>query len=240
MGKIFFKNRKGERLVGMLDHVTYDRIVVFLHGFESSKEIQGRREDIIRKFVEAGYSFFSFDFAGCGESPGVFEKTSVKSRSQDYSSALSFLRKEGYKSFFVIGSSMGAAVAINHPDKKVKALALLVPLTQLHGVYDKIMHPDSMIEFIGKLAFKKIHTQEFFKELKSLSLDKKIRSITSPTIMIQAGQDPIIDSGDSKKTYRMLKCKKKYVEVVGTHWLLIPSSFSKALDEILKWFSKWV
>jgi alpha-beta hydrolase superfamily lysophospholipase len=237
--KVFFKNEKEEKLVGLLDHVNFDKLVIALHGFESNKEIDFKRKIISSKLTNLGYSFFVFDFAGCGESTGNFKKTSIKSRSQDFKAALNFLKSKGYKDYAVIGFSMGSAVAIHSWSKKIKAMALVVPLTQPKSVFESLNHPDNFIELIEKKVFEFTKTKDFYNELGKLDLDKKIEKITSPTLLVQANQDTLVFKRDTKKTYRMLNCKKKYFEVRGTHFLLFPLSFDKVLDEVVTWFEKY-
>jgi len=237
--KVFFKNKKGEKLVGLIDHVSFDKVVIGLHGFESSKEMNLRRKLVSSKMVKAGYSFFVFDFAGCGESDGDFKKTSVKSRSQDFKSALKFLKSKGYKNFAVIGFSMGGAVAIHAWSKSVKTMALVVPLTQPKSMFEALKHPDNIIELLEKKAFEFTKTKVFRDELGTLDLDNKIGKITSPTLLVQAKHDTLVYKRDTKKTYELLNCKKKYFEVRGTHFLLFPFSFDKVLNQIVVWFAKY-
>ncbi|MBR9679180.1 MAG: alpha/beta fold hydrolase [Nanoarchaeota archaeon] len=237
--KVFFKNRKGEKLVGLLDHVSFNKIVVALHGFTSNKQMELKRMVMSPKLTKLGFSFFSFDFAGCGESDGDFNKTSIKSRSQDFKSSLLFLKSLGYKKFAVVGFSMGSAVAIQSWSKKIKVMALVVPLTQPKNVSKRLEHPNSIVKLVEKKMFEAINTKVFYDEIRELNLNKNIEKITSPTLLVQAKQDTLILKRDSKKTYKLLSCKKKYFEVIGTHLLLFPLSFDKILDEIIIWFKKY-
>ena len=134
---------------------------------------------------------------------------------------------------------MGASVAIHSWSKKVKVMALLVPLTQPKSMFESLNHPDNFIELIEKKVFEHTKTKDFMNELGTLDLNEKIEKITSPTLLVQAKQDTLVFKRDTKKTYKLLNCKKKYFEVRGTHLLLFPLSFDKVLDEIIKWFKKY-
>jgi alpha-beta hydrolase superfamily lysophospholipase len=238
--KVFFRNKKGLKLVGLLDHISFDKVVVALHGLASDKDFNGKRKKVSKILCKLGYSFFSFDFAGCGESQGSMLETSVKSRVQDYRAVIKFLKGKGYKSFAVIGASMGAAVAISAWTKSVKALVLLVPLTQPRSIHRTISRPKKLLEFIEEKILESKHVPFFLKEIETLELDEKIGKITSPTLVVQAKQDFLIRRKDTRKSYRLLNCKKKYLEVTGSHLLVLPSSFNHVLDETVKWIEKWM
>lgn len=94
--------------------------IMLLHGSSSNKGNFIMME-VARALCEHGYSVFSFDFRGNGESGG--ELTSLGYwETQDVAGALSYLKTQGISEVGVIGYSMGAATALlaatDHPEMR--------------------------------------------------------------------------------------------------------------------------
>lgn len=111
--KLSFKNSKGNQLCGILSSPASgkDKIVILCHGFSSSKESRTNVE-FEEIFNEGGLATFRFDFYGHGESGGKFEDITLGEAAHDLEQAYSFLKKRGYKKFYLVGSSFGGAASV--------------------------------------------------------------------------------------------------------------------------------
>ena len=69
--RVFFKNSRGHRLVGVLHSPKKPTVnaIVICHGYASNKT--GKAKKLARFFAQHGYAALRFDFTGCGESAGA-------------------------------------------------------------------------------------------------------------------------------------------------------------------------
>lgn len=145
--KVFFKS-SSHRLAGSLvlpDSEKPATAVIFLHGGgQSSKE---RFKDWQFFFAENNIASLAIDFTGVGESEGRFEEGSLNQRLKDAQAAVLFLEKEldlDERRLGVVGTSMGAHVAIRLLDKypKMGALFLYAPAAYSAEAENKLLNEE--------------------------------------------------------------------------------------------------
>ncbi|XP_074559889.1 uncharacterized protein LOC141815925 isoform X2 [Curcuma longa] len=102
--KITVQNKHGEKLVGLLHYNGSRKLVIVCHGFRSSKD-----EKIFVSLGSAltiqGISVFRFDFAGNGESEGVFRYGNYKREAEDIRSVILYFLEQNYEISAIIGHS---------------------------------------------------------------------------------------------------------------------------------------
>jgi uncharacterized protein len=110
---------------------------LFCHGFTGTRIGPGYLfVRLSRALAEEGISSFRFDFAGCGESEGLFRDMTVDTMCADLLSAVRRLRKSFSPSRLILaGHSLGGMVAGLCCDKvKPEGLALLAPVADPEGL----------------------------------------------------------------------------------------------------------
>jgi alpha/beta superfamily hydrolase len=107
--KKFFVETGGRRLVGVL-HTAGEACIITCHGMESYKD-SPKYIRIAERFSEEGISVCRFDFGGCGESEGNFYD--INGRFDDLVTIGNFIRNEGFAKVGLLGSSLGASLAIS-------------------------------------------------------------------------------------------------------------------------------
>ena len=130
---------KGYTLAGQL-HLPGERVfpgVVVCHGFKDHKD-KPFYVDLARTLERSGFAVLRFDFAGSGESEGLFEDISIAQEVADVDYAVTFLtnRHEVDPSRIgVCGISLGGMVAIMQmtSNPAIRALACLCPAIDRHG-----------------------------------------------------------------------------------------------------------
>lgn len=141
------------------------------------------------------------DYRGFGKSAGRPSENGVY---LDGAAALRFVRDSlGYleKNIFVIGSSLGTAVAVNTVRRKtVAGLVLVAPLTTGRA-YARALG-------FGLLSLIAGH---------SFDTMSKIRDITSPLLVIHGTDDRLIPISMGREVYRAAATKKEFVEIEGGH-----------------------
>lgn len=95
---------------------------------------------LVQKFSAAGYSTLAIDLRGHGQSGGGnwedFEEEQFKSMINDVESAAQYLRqKHPTSNIAIIGTSLGANLALNYASKNnVSSVVLLSPGLEYHGI----------------------------------------------------------------------------------------------------------
>jgi uncharacterized protein len=133
---LFFENRKGENLFGMLHRperqTASDLAVVFCHPISWEKQFSYRAySQFSRHLAGAGYTSFRFDAFGFGESDGELVDATVRSQVEDTLAAIDCVRNSTECTRFVLlGARFGGAIAslaaAESPD--VDALILISPV----------------------------------------------------------------------------------------------------------------
>ncbi|MFC1728312.1 alpha/beta hydrolase family protein [Nanoarchaeota archaeon] len=129
--KVFFGNKKGKKLCGIISDPTEDKekpIIILVHGLSSGKD--GRTFTTLEQTLnEKEISIFRFDLHGHGESEGKFEDVTVSEAVDDILNAIDFLKGLGYSKIGLVGSSFGgiSAMGAASKSKDVFVLALKAP-----------------------------------------------------------------------------------------------------------------
>uniref|UniRef100_A0A2P2KW83 Serine aminopeptidase S33 domain-containing protein n=2 Tax=Rhizophora mucronata TaxID=61149 RepID=A0A2P2KW83_RHIMU len=122
--KVIVGNKHGEKLVGILHETGSKELVVVCHGFQSRKE----RIPMVALAValeQEGISAFRFDFAGNGESEGLFQYGNYCREAEDLRSVVQHFCGEKRVITAVIGHSKGVfvipfSVYVAEEDKIIK------------------------------------------------------------------------------------------------------------------------
>ena len=111
--KFFICNNRGQRLAALLCRTEAPgTVVVVCHGFTGSKEGGGRALKMGKALAVRGFSCLLFDFAGCGESEGLWEEISLSRQIEDLDGAVRWCREAGFSRIILNGRSFGGAAAL--------------------------------------------------------------------------------------------------------------------------------
>eukprot|EP00249_Psilotum_nudum_P015549 c25386_g1_i1 orf=401-1270(-) len=114
--KIAIPNAAGELLVGVLNDTGSDELIVFCHGFRSSKEIS-ILTTIATPLLAMGLSTFRFDFSGNGESEGEFQYGNYWKEVEDLRSVVLHWVRQGRLMRAIVGHSKGGNAALLYASK---------------------------------------------------------------------------------------------------------------------------
>ena len=216
--------------------------LVFLHGFMS--DIEGKKPQTLLKFAKKNkLGFLNFEYSGHGKSSGIFTKGNISIWTNDTKRVIKKIVRKN--NFILIGSSMGAWIALNQ-FKYFKS--------QIKG----LLGIGSAPEFLKRLfwnKFPKKIKRELLKTGKTIIkngdytypitlqlvkdgnknkvLNKKINSKIKVT-MIHGQKDEVVPINFSKKVLKLfIKAKKKIVIIKnGDHSLSSKNSLKKILKEL--------
>tara|TARA_B100000242_G_scaffold272350_1_gene225156 strand:+ start:185 stop:940 length:756 start_codon:yes stop_codon:yes gene_type:complete len=216
--------------------------LVFLHGFMS--DIEGKKPQALFKFAKRNkLGFLSLEYSGHGKSSGIFTKGNITLWSNDAKKVIQKI--VGKNNFILIGSSMGAWIALNQFrffKSKIKGLLGIgsAPEFLTRLMWSKFpLKTKREILKEGKTIIKNGNyeypiTLQLIKDgKKNKVLNKKINSKIKVT-MIHGQKDEVVPVIFSRYVLKIFtKAKKKIVIIKGgDHSLSNRSQLKKIIEEL--------
>ncbi|MDA7606252.1 alpha/beta hydrolase [Pelagibacteraceae bacterium] len=185
--------------------------IIFLPGFMS--DIDGEKPQAFKKYaVKNKLGFLAIEYSGHGKSSGKFTKGNITGWSNDAKNSIKKIVKKN--NFILIGSSMGAWIALNqfkHFKKQIKGFV---------GI-------GSAPEFLDRLMWKKF-TKKMKKEIKL----KGIINIKNDRWEYPITYQLIKDGRKNKVLSKKIRSKIKITMVHGSKDEIVPLSFSRKVLSI--------
>ncbi|KKP87286.1 MAG: hypothetical protein UR89_C0003G0016 [Candidatus Roizmanbacteria bacterium GW2011_GWA2_35_8] len=208
--KLFFKNSKGDKLVGILSDPSgkiTNPIIILCHGFNSSKN-SSTNLALVQELNKNQVSSFRFDIFAHGESGGDFENITVSEAVDDILQAINLLKKLGYQKIGLVGSSFGglASFIAASLSGDLYLLAVKCPVSS-YLEFRNYANP-MMIDEWKKRGFtyrenKKLNFSFYEDVSKSVAYDiaKKIKI---PTLIVHGGVDSQVPVSQSIKISKLI------------------------------------
>lgn len=184
---------------------------LLFHGYAGCKASLLREAQVVRR---AGYDAFLVDFRGCGGSSGSVTTVGYH-EADDVGEAVRYVREKlNSRRVVIYGRSMGAAAAMRAVSTgKVSPDALVIEspydrmLTTVGHRFDLVGVPRfplaRLIVFWGGV-------QQGYWAFGHNPLDYA-RSVKCPTLVIRAGSDPFINSGEAESVFNNMTGPKQLV-----------------------------
>ena len=214
----FIKISKTKKLRYLVNYSKKNLYIVFLPGFMS--DIDGEKPKAFKKYaIKNKLGFLAIEYSGHGKSSGKFTKGNISEWSIDARESIKRIVKKN--NFILIGSSMGAWIALNQ-FKYFK--------NQIKG----FVGIGSAPEFLERLMWKKF-TKKIKKEIKQkgISIIKHGDSKFKQKQREYPVTYQLIQDGRKNKVLSKKINKKIYVTVVhGENDETVPASFSRKVLSI--------
>ena len=214
--------------------------IVFLPGFMS--DLEGKKPQSFKRYaIKNKLGFLGIEYSGHGKSSGEFTKGNVSIWSKDAKNLIKKIVRTN--NFVLIGSSMGAWIAMNQFKYFKKQIKGFLGIGSAPEFLSRLMwnkFPKKIkneiitkgISVIEKDSYKYPITYQLIKDgRKNKVLSKKIKSSIQLT-MIHGQKDEVVPIGFSKKVLNIFVGAKKKLLVIknGDHSL----SNKKFLKKIIK------
>ena len=218
--------------------------VVFLHGFMS--DIEGKKPQTLQSFAKKNrLGFLALEYSGHGKSSGEFTKGNISIWSSDARRVIKKIVKKN--NFILIGSSMGAWIALNQFKYFKSQIKSFVGIGSAPEFLTRLMwnkFPKKIKDEIKLKGISKIKngqyeypvTYQLIKDgRRNKVLSKKIKLKIKVT-MVHGSKDEVVPVFLSKKIISMFVLAKKKLVIIknGDHSL----SNSKQLKKIIKELNK--
>ena len=245
-----FENKKGYKLAGLIERPDYGDIegfIILVHGLTGDKNEHGLFAKAGTYFCRKNFSVFRFDITGCGESEGDFQYVGIADQKEDFLSAIKFVKAKeriGNEDIYVIGFSLGATVALLAYQSilGVKGLSLWNPvLFPERDVYPKYQTAEIVKELESRGYFLKNGLKvgrKIVSDLSGCSLVSVIRSVRSPTSLVQGEEDRVVNPESTEIGAVLFNCLPKFISIPGAdHFFRFPAgAFYRVLSETSDFF----
>ena len=243
--EIFFTNKRGIRLSGLLNVANNKAGIIFLHGFAGNKKENGLFDLATNLFAQSGYSTLRFDFQGAGNSDGDYSESTLKTKRDDFTAAIDyFIQMANCKVIGIIGFSLGATVAVYGYDEMIKVMALwspaLFPEVDMYSRYNTSEIRNELQEngFISKAGLKV--GSELIQSFGSCNLVPYMKRIKCQTLLIHGDKDQRINHNNTIKAKNCFpaECKVEIIKGAGHSYKENRLYREKVVGSTLSWFNK--
>jgi len=247
---ITFLNHKRERLFGILSLPRVNKkvpVVILVHGFSKTKS-ERKFVEMSRKLAQDGIAAFRFDFSGCGDSEGRFEKMTILKQVKELNSAFGVLIKEkriDKKRVGIFAHSLGTVTSVLFQEKYKKAKTLVLAALALNQErLIKKWHNSSQIRKWKKQKY--LDTPKFRTGIGYLNETKNYTNLLSkvkiPTLVFHGGQDEDIPENLAKKDFQKIGSQNKKMIIIKKADHHFEDYFSKhqLIKNSSSWFSKYL
>ena len=187
--------------------------IVFLHGFMS--DLEGKKPNAFLNFAKKNkLSFLALEYSGHGKSSGKFTNGNITKWSNETSIVIKkFIKK---KNFILIGSSMGAWIALKQFQKFKD---------QING----FLGIGSAPEFLENLMWKK-----FTQKMKNETIKKGFYNLKHGNYEYPITLQLIKDGRKNKVLNRKISLKIKITMIHGQKDEVVPVTYSRKVLKIFK------
>ena len=190
-------------------HKDNNSVVILAPGWCMTKDSNAFKK-IAQNFSE-NFDVISFDFRGHGRSGSCYTFTAVELI--DIDAVVRFARKKGYKNIYLVGFSLGAALALIYASKSskiCKVIAVSAP-SDFSKIENHMWKKEAWLETFKKFElgrFLSIRPYPFpLKKIKPIDIIDKIKA---PVLFIAGDKDPTVYPWHTESLYKKAQCKKKY------------------------------
>ena len=240
----YLKISKTKKLRYIHNNTNKNLYIVFLPGFMS--DVEGKKPQSFKRYaIKRNLGFLAIEYSGHGESSGEFIKGNITTWTRDAKILIKNIVKK--KNFLLIGSSMGAWIALNQFRYFNKQIKGFIGIGSAPEFLDRIMWKKFSkkikreiikqgISVIKHGEYEYPVTRQLIKDgKKNKVLRKKINSKIYVT-MIHGKKDESVPVSFSRKSLKLfIKAKKKLVIIKnGDHSLSSKKNLKKINKELNK------
>ena len=245
----YIKISKTKKLRYLDNYYKKKLYIIFLPGFMS--DIDGEKPQVFKKYaVKNKLGFLAIEYSGHGKSSGEFTKGNISNWSNDAKNSIKKIVKKN--KFILIGSSMGAWIALNQFKYFKKQIKGFVGIGSAPEFLERLMwkrFPKKIKREIkqkglsvikhGDSKFKQKQyeypvTYQLIKDVrKNKVLSKKINTKIHVT-MVHGKKDKLVPVSFSRKVLSMFTDAKKKLVIIksGDHSLSDKSPLKKIIKEL--------
>lgn len=255
MEKITIKNRKGQKIVVLLEKSQSQRGLVFvmhgLGGFKEQKHIQAFADS----FKNKGFTVVRFDTTNTfGESDGKYEDATLTNYFEDLEDVVNWAKTQPWykEPFYLAGHSLGSISILLYAEKYPNEIKGLAPIsTVISGELSNEAHGKAYVENwkkTGWLEEKSESIPGLVKRLKYSNLIDRMKydalseveKLSMPVILIVGDEDKGTPYKHQKILFNALPGKKELHVIKNADHNFRGETYEENLKEVGKILSNWI
>ena len=246
--KVQTKNKENKILTGLVAYPKKTKkkykTAILVHGFGVTKTEYGMFDQLAIALNKENLLVYRFDFSGCGESEGNYEKTSLTKLKEDLNSIIKFVKSQKEvqsNELAVLAQSFGTSNTIAlAPDVRTIILmgSLAHPHQLLKNIFDKYNQYgiSKRIKENGKIV---TLDKQFWSDCDSYNLPKHIKKITCPILFIHGTNDTKVPLSEAKILYKNANNPKELAIIKNASHSYC-NHRKELINNILRWIKKWL
>jgi len=150
-----------------------EECILMWHGFTGSKtESNGLFRMLAERLEQKGFSILRFDWFGHGESDYTFDQTTIPLLQEQAKVMIDYAHSK-YKTVYLLGFSMGGALAMNQVNDRIDKLILLAPAAFMSGIKNSYFKGNDLqfVDLGGQLFHRNF--AESFTGLETIEITQK-------------------------------------------------------------------
>lgn len=218
-------------------------MVIVCHGFTGTKEGNGNARLMAEELGAQGFSTLLFDFAGNGESPGLFEEITLSGQINDLGSVIDYVEDLGFSPIITQGRSFGGSTVICHGanDLRVAGVCTWAAPADLMEVFLNFTDGDLpasdeelvMLSDVDGVVHLK---RSFFWDLEKYDVAASASMISPrPLLVIQGLADQVVPPANGQKIFEGAGEPRQLVYLDKAD-----HQFSNMNKEVWKVFIEWL
>lgn len=255
MEKIEIKNRKGEKLVIVVDQTPNARGLVFvmhgLGGFKDQKHIVAFADS----FKNKDFTVVRFDTTNSfGESGGSYEDATVTNYYEDLEDVIVWVKVQPWyrEPFYLVGHSLGSMCIIIYSEKYPQEVKGLAPIsTVVSGKLSVEAHGKDYLENWKKTGWREEKSESIpglIKRLKwSHMVDRlkfdvmpNVKKLTMPVLLIVGDSDHVTPLRHQKMLFDKLSGEKELHIVKNADHNFRGEEYQNNLEKIKQILGEWI
>ena len=238
--KIFYSTYNNLKLCGVLNKTNNDdMIVVICHARTSSKDSRPTTK-LAEELTKNNINNFRFDFISCGESDGDYTEYTVSNMIKNLHDTLNMLNnKYNYKSFILIGCSMGGRIVSNVDLNKYDIKKIILWYPALDYGRGLLNIPSKTERIAKKNGFYQIEngcklSYDYFKDERKYRTYKSLQKLSVPLLFVHGTFDPYVSFKSSLNTSKKCINAKLHLIEGADHGFHNDLHMKEALEITLK------
>jgi pimeloyl-ACP methyl ester carboxylesterase len=252
MEKITIHNRKGQRMVALLEKAeTPLGLAIIMHGLGGHKD-EPHIVTFAQSFAEKSFTTLRFDTTNTfGESDGNYEDATITNYYEDLEDVIAFAKnKPWYKaSFYLVGHSLGGISTILYAEKHPQEVRGLAPVSSvISGALRAQLHGKEYLAKWETTGWKSEASLTVPGRIKRLKWNHMVDSynhdvlpnagkLTMPVLLLVGDQDDVTPAAQQQLLYDKLPGVKEFHVIKNA-----PHTFKDPahLAEIKTIFKAWI
>jgi pimeloyl-ACP methyl ester carboxylesterase len=256
MEKINLKNRKGQKIVGVLEKPEGKILgtCIVQHGWGGNKE-KPTIQAIKDAFLKAGFQTFNFDSTNTfGESDGDFEKSTLGLHWEDLEDVVKWVQKQEWfiAPLALTGHSKGGYAVAKYAEEHPSEVNYLVPVAPVVSgklsweAYEE-KNPGGLEKWKSQKVIEQtnrdgqIRRQHWFQMEERLNHDllENVNKLTMPTLLIVGSKDTSSLPKHVRMLYDKIPSNKKEMKIIegASHSFYEPNEIQSCKHIIKDWLS---